>query len=332
MRLSKRLVSIIPAILAQPALALSCEESFRVELDPQTGSTYSAASLVPGANVATVLSQLRAVATTNGFNVLNEEAAGSLGKLTIQQVRGSRSVPISLTVIERGPASLIVMQTSHNRDSTATSSEMRQSMCGLLSRVATIRVAAATPRNGGQSASNTAPSLPTTQSSAAGRSTITGQAFVKVAALAPKQYPQKGTPVGIIPLTPAVRAWMASAQNGTATGYPAEVRSLISYTLITDERGRFQFTNLPAGEYVLYVDLGYQANVRVWHNFGTNVVTDARSGRVISSEDQVGTSTRSVARSAIVQKTVLVRADGDIVTVELSKSDIFAQGSVFNQR
>jgi hypothetical protein len=326
-----KLVAISAFLVAGPVIAGTCEENFKVEGDVSAGASYASAVVVPNVSISSAVGQLRNIAVADGFNVISQETGVSNGKLTIEQVRGSRPFPIFLTVSGSGTSSLLVIQTRLNRGATARPEDMRQAMCGMLARVQ-----GTSPLTSGSQAQTAAAAssqaTPTRHTPIAGRSTITGQAFAKVALLAPKQFPPRGTPVGIIPLTDAVRQWIASTRNGTATGYPPEIRNLVSYVLIEDNRGTFRFNNLPVGEYIVHVSLGYRGNRSVSRYEGTDVVTDARSGAVVSSYDRVGQYTINEARGAVIEKNVVIRSDGETVTVELSKSDVFAEGSIFNPR
>jgi hypothetical protein len=172
----------------------------------------------------------------------------------------------------------------------------------------------------------------TTHSIAGGRSTINGTAFAKVALLTPKQYPPKGSAVGIIPITAEVKQWLETAKRGKAKEYPEAIRKFVSYTTIMDDKGRFKFNNLPAGEYIVSISFDFFGNRYYQQYEGTDAVIDARSGAVVTTNDRYSQQSVSEARGANVQKNVLIKNDGDTVQVVLEKSDVFAKGSILNPR
>lgn len=305
------------ALLSQcsPLFAASCEDSFKAEGDPRNGAEYFATTLVSDLSVTTAMGQLQTIATADGFKVHNDKSNLKEGKLIIEQVSGSRPFLILITGVEKGTASALFIQTRLNPGASAKTEDMRQAMCGMLARV-----------------KGATDSSKTFHTAIAGTSTINGTAFAKVALLTPKQYPPKGSVVGIIPLTDEVRRWIATANKGQATSYPQEIKKLVSYTKIEDDKGRFTFNNLPSGEYIVHISFGFFGNRHYQQYEGTDVVVDRRSGAVVSSQDRVSQQSASEARSAIVEKNVTIKNDGDIVDVELSKSDIFAKGSILNPR
>jgi hypothetical protein len=125
---------------------------------------------------------------------------------------------------------------------------------------------------------------------------------------------------------------MSTAGRGGAAGYPDQIRKLVSYTQIHDDRGGFRFSNLPAGEYAVRISFDFVGNVHYQKYEGTDVVVDRRSGAVVASHDRVSQQSVGELRGAVVQKNITVQNDGDVVEVELSKTDVFAKGSILNPR
>lgn len=122
---------------ASAALAGACEENFRVEGDPRNGAEYFASTLLPELTVPQAIAQLRSIATADGFNVLGEELNATDGKLTIEQSKGARPFLIHLNSVQKERSNEVSIQTRLNRGATARAEDMRQAMCGMLSRVKT---------------------------------------------------------------------------------------------------------------------------------------------------------------------------------------------------
>jgi hypothetical protein len=308
-------VACILLCVSNGASAASCSDHFKAQGESSSGIEYFAAAVVADVSPASALNQLRVIAASDGFKVHNEKSNLDEGRLVIEQVKGSRPFLIALTAVQKGAASELFIQTRLNAGATAKAEDMRQAMCGMLARV-----------------KGTADSQHASQNISAGRSTIVGTAFAKVALLTPRQYPPKGSAVGLIALTDEVKRWMSTAGRGGAAGYPDQIRKLVSYTQIHDDRGGFRFSSLPPGEYVLHISFDFVGNVHYQKYEGTDVVVDRRSGAVVASHDRVSQQSVGELRGAVVQKNITVQNDGDVVEVELSKTDVFAKGSILNPR
>lgn len=163
-----------------------------------------------------------------------------------------------------------------------------------------------------------------TPSMAAGRSTIEGRAYTKVALLAPKQYPPKGHTVTLIRMTDEFKQWWALASESMKRGerpqVPQQIKDLASIARIEDDEGRFRFNNLPPGEYVLRVSFDYQRSQRVNEYMGSTVTTV--NNHVVGVQDHVLSYSRNVLGGAEIEKNITIQNDGDTVKVDLEKSSV----------
>ena len=115
--------------------ASSCEDNFSEEGDPRNGSEYAASKFVADIGVEAALRQLATVAAADGFNVHALEIEGDSGRLTIEQVSGSRPFLIHLAARKIENGSELSIGTRLNRGVTARKEDMRANMCGMLHRV-----------------------------------------------------------------------------------------------------------------------------------------------------------------------------------------------------
>ena len=156
-----------------------------------------------------------------------------------------------------------------------------------------------------------------------GNSTITGQAFYKGAILAKKQYPPKGTQaVGLIWMTDEFKAWYEKVKRDQKlpTHIPESILKHSMSTRILDDQGRFKFTNLPAGEYILIANFSYEKNVSHTEVIGR---TDVYVGnQYIGSNDQIARWNYIVKEGTSFEKPVTIPKDGDTINVSLDKSQI----------
>lgn len=307
MKLSHKFILISMICQWCSVFAGSCEDSFKTQGDPSSGAEYFASTLVSGVSVASAIGQLQTIATADGFKVHDDKSNIKEGKLVIEQVKGSRPFLILITGLDKGTASALFIQTRLNPGTSAKAEDMRQAMCGMLALVKS----AAEPAKA-------------TLAAAAGKSTIKGTVFAKAALLTPRQYPPKGSTVEVILLNDDVKRWMETANRARGNSYPEEFKKLVAYATIEDDQGGFEFNNLAAGEYVLYASLTYFRNRSYQQYEGTDAVIDRRSGAIVANNDRYSQRTFSEAQGANVLKNVVIKNDGDIVEVELSKSNIFS--------
>ena len=137
-----------------------------------------------------------------------------------------------------------------------------------------------------------------------------------------KQYARAGTTVLLIPYTPFIKEWIklndALRKKGRSIPLPKEAAECIKSTTVYDSEGHFEFTNLMAGEYLLYTEFGY-----VHQATRTEVVgyTDTYINGIFQ-----GTSANtksydvSVGASATVKKTVTIKNNGDKEEVKLKST------------
>lgn len=157
-----------------------------------------------------------------------------------------------------------------------------------------------------------------------GTSTITGQAFYKGAVLASKQYPPKGSKaVGLIWMTDEFKRWHEQVKRDKKIPgmIPERIAKHFMSTVITDDKGGFTFTRLPAGEYMLIANFSYEKDVTrselvgQTHTFAGN--------QHIGTQDHMAYWTETVKEPTTFEKTVFIKNDGDTLNVSLDKSLLF---------
>lgn len=157
-----------------------------------------------------------------------------------------------------------------------------------------------------------------------GRSTITGNVFYKGAALARKQYPPKGSQaVGLIWMTDDFKRWHEQIKKDKQPPgqMPERIAKHFMRTTITDDQGGFTFTRLPAGEYMLIADFSYQEQVTRSELVGQTHVF--RGTQHVGTQDHMAYWTETVKKPTTFEKTVVIKNDGDSLTVSLDKSLLF---------
>lgn len=157
-----------------------------------------------------------------------------------------------------------------------------------------------------------------------GTSTIKGQAFVKLAVLARKQYPPKGSPaIGLIWMTDEFKAWYehVKATKKMPGQIPESIAKHFMSSKILDDEGRFAFTNLPAGEYIVVANFSYEKTITRQEYVGT---THTFVGNAhIGSSDRYMPFSYLVKEAAAFEKPVRIAADGDTVELSMDKSQLF---------
>jgi hypothetical protein len=157
-----------------------------------------------------------------------------------------------------------------------------------------------------------------------GASTIKGQAFVKQGLLARKQYPPKGSPaVGLIWMTDEFKAWYdhVKATKKLPGQIPESIAKHFMSVRILDDEGRFAFTNLPAGEYIVVANFSYEKTVTRQEYAGT---THTFVGNAhIGSTDRYLPFSYLVQEGASFEKPVRITKDGDVVELSMDKSQLF---------
>jgi hypothetical protein len=168
----------------------------------------------------------------------------------------------------------------------------------------------------------------------AGNSVILGQAFTRdnqnegllkgmaVLNINKKQYARAGTTVILIPYTPFFKEWIklndASRKKGRSIPLPKDAAACIKTTTVYDEDGHFEFTNLMAGEFLLYTEFGF-----VHTSSRTEVVgyTDTYiNGMFQGTRENTTTYNVSSNSSVAIQKTVTIKNNGDKEEVKLKKT------------
>jgi hypothetical protein len=157
-----------------------------------------------------------------------------------------------------------------------------------------------------------------------GHSTIKGQAYYKAALLASRQYPPKDSrAVGLIWLTDEFNAWYehVKAQKKLPGQISESIAKHFVSTRILDDEGRFEFTNLPAGNYMLVANYNIEKTrterevVGQTHVFAGN--------QHIGTNDHVVHWNYTVKEGTSYQKQVTIAKDGDTLDVPLDKSKLF---------
>lgn len=168
-----------------------------------------------------------------------------------------------------------------------------------------------------------------------GSSVILGQAFARdnqnggllkgmaVLNINKKQHARMGTSVILIPYTDYFKEWIKvndAARKKGRQGFPLskDAAACIKVTTVYDNDGHFEFTNLMAGEYLLYTEFGY-----VHTSSRTEIIgyTDTYINGMFQGS-RANTTTYNVAAnvSATIKKTVTIKSDGDKVEVKLKKT------------
>jgi hypothetical protein len=168
----------------------------------------------------------------------------------------------------------------------------------------------------------------------AGNSVIMGTAFARdnqnsgmlkgmaVLNINKKQYARPGTSVLLIPYTPFFKEWIklndASRKKGRSIPLPKEAAECIKSTTVYDNDGHFEFTNLMAGEYLLYTEFGYvhtQSHTEVVGYTDTYI-----NGMFQGTRENTTTYNVNSNASAAVKKTVTIKNNGDKEEVKLKKT------------
>lgn len=155
-----------------------------------------------------------------------------------------------------------------------------------------------------------------------GNSTITGQAFYKGAILAKKQYPPKGTQaVGLIWMTDEFKAWYEKVKRDQKlpTHIPESILKHFMSTRILDDQGRFKFTNLPAGEYILIANFSYEKMLAILKLLGELMFMWESIYRLKRPNCSLELYCE---RRDFFEKPVTIPKDGDTINVSLDKSQI----------
>lgn len=137
-----------------------------------------------------------------------------------------------------------------------------------------------------------------------------------------KQYARSGTTVLLIPYTPYFKEWIKLnddlRKKGRSVPLPREAAECIKSTTVYDDEGHFEFTNLMAGEFLLYTEFGY-----VHTSSRTEVVgyTDTYiNGMFQGTRENTTTYNVNSNASASVKKTVTIKNNGDKEEVKLKKT------------
>ena len=162
-----------------------------------------------------------------------------------------------------------------------------------------------------------------------GSSTIIGTAYAKVALIAARQYPPKGWDVSLIRMTDEMRLFLSDAQELAARGetpmVPQKIKDLTSYAKIEDDKGNFKFTNLLPGYYVLRISFNYKLNRM------TSADTEFVRCQGNLCVNQSVSMEKEFNEGAEVMKEVRINNNGETVTIDLSKKDVFRQGVFGNE-
>ncbi len=154
-----------------------------------------------------------------------------------------------------------------------------------------------------------------------GKSSISGQVFYKGALLASKQYPPKGSKaVSLIWMTDEFKLWHQQIKRDKKMPgvIPEKIAKHFMSTLITDDKGSFSFTRLPAGEYMLIANFSYKEDVTRSELVGQTHTF--ASQQHIGTQDHMTYWTETVKQPTTFEKTVFIKNDGDNLKVSLDKS------------
>jgi hypothetical protein len=154
-----------------------------------------------------------------------------------------------------------------------------------------------------------------------GNSTITGSAFYKGGLLAKKQYPPKGSSaVSLIWMNDDFKAWYEQIKRDKKMPemMPEHIAKNFMSTMITDDKGGFKFTRLPAGEYMLLASFSYEQEVTRSEMVGQTHVF--AGNQHIGTQDHISYWWEIVKEPTTFQKMVAIKNDGDTLNVALDKS------------
>ena len=167
----------------------------------------------------------------------------------------------------------------------------------------------------------------------AGSGTISGQVYARdnqnstlrgiaILNVNKKQYAQQGTTVILIPYTDYFKEWVKLNEKlrkkGRAVPLSKEAAGCIKVTSVYDNGGNFEFTNLMPGEYYLFTEFGY-----IHTASRTEVV--GYTDTYINGFFQGTTANTEVYKyntnaKAAVKKIVIIKKEGEKVTVKLKKT------------
>nr|WP_298118572.1 carboxypeptidase-like regulatory domain-containing protein [uncultured Pseudomonas sp.] len=154
-----------------------------------------------------------------------------------------------------------------------------------------------------------------------GNSTIAGSAFYKGGLLAQKQYPPKGSSaVSLIWMNDEFKAWYEQIKRDKKMPdtMPEHIAKNFMSTVITDDKGGFKFTRLPAGEYMLLASFSYEQEVMRSESIGQTHVF--AGNQHIGTQEHMSYWWEIVKEPTTFQKTVVIKNDGDTLDVALDKS------------
>jgi hypothetical protein len=129
-----RAVALVGAT-ALPAIGAGCEESFKKSGNALVGSSYNAFVTVGDLTAELAVSQLRAIATQRGLDVLTEDAAN--GSMLLEQRESVRNKPIPyvIALAPDGPSIKIQLLVKLGKGALAKAEDVRGEMCAILGQV-----------------------------------------------------------------------------------------------------------------------------------------------------------------------------------------------------
>ncbi len=171
-----------------------------------------------------------------------------------------------------------------------------------------------------------------------GSSTIEGEAFarddrsrrddrgidISILNVNKKQFAPKGTNVLLMPYTAYYKEWFeinkkqAKIKGAKPIPLPKDALECLKHTQVYDDKGRFEFTNLMPGEYLLYITFNYEDFYSRMEETGrANVYIN---GNYAGTEVYTGMFGYTTAGNANIQKIVTVKTSGETLKVKLKKS------------
>ncbi len=139
-----------------------------------------------------------------------------------------------------------------------------------------------------------------------------------------KQYAAKGTEIVLIPYTAYFKEWIAlneqqrKIKNAKPIPLSKDAFDCFKRTVVYDDNGSFEFTNLKTGDYLLVTAFGYKHTSRQTEETGraSVIVNGTYQG------DEVYTSVFSYSSNATatIQKVVSIKKEGEKVEVKLKKT------------
>ena len=127
---SRHLLAVL-FLLPGTVLAGTCEDSYKKQGNPFTGTTYTATVSVPGLSVASAMGQLRSIAVKNKLSILADDEGGSM-LAEEPETMTHKPIPVTFSASE----GRVDMAVKLNRGALGTGGDaMKKYMCDMLTDI-----------------------------------------------------------------------------------------------------------------------------------------------------------------------------------------------------